>query len=345
MRAITVIPGQPGSVELTELPDPEPKEGELLVEPLYLGVCGTDREIVEGVPRRAAARPASASCSATSCSVARRDTGELVVGIVRRPDPVPCACCAQGEWDMCRNGQYTERGIKALDGYGAELVTLEEDFAIPIPAELGDARGPHRAGQRARQGLGADRPHQHARVLGARACTRDRRRPDRPARGADGRTARARAPRARPRRPRVRSRRRCRLSAARYHTGDVTEVGGGNRAGPRGGVHRRGRAGGGRHAAHGARGDRVPHRRGAVAHPERGRGRAQQRARARERRHIRVGEREPAPLRAGRQIADGRRPGLASPADHPHACRSTAGPRRSTKGDDDIKVVVEFATR
>jgi glucose 1-dehydrogenase len=50
---------------------------------------------------------------------------------------VPCVCCAQGEWDMCRNGQYTERGIKALDGYGAELVTLEADFAIPIPAELG----------------------------------------------------------------------------------------------------------------------------------------------------------------------------------------------------------------
>jgi glucose 1-dehydrogenase len=56
---------------------------------------------------------------------------------VRRPDPVPCACCAKGEWDMCRNGQYTERGIKGLNGYGAELVTIEEDFAIHIPEELG----------------------------------------------------------------------------------------------------------------------------------------------------------------------------------------------------------------
>ena len=48
MRAMTVIPGQPDSAELSELPDPEPKDGELLVEPLYIGVCGTDREIVEG---------------------------------------------------------------------------------------------------------------------------------------------------------------------------------------------------------------------------------------------------------------------------------------------------------
>jgi glucose 1-dehydrogenase len=136
MRAMTVIPGQPGSAELTELPDPEPKEGELLVEPLYLGVCGTDYEIVEGVYGEA---PPGHERLVLGHELLgrRRDTGELVAGIVRRPDPVPCACCAQGEWDMCRNGQYTERGIKALDGYGAELVTLEEDFAIPIPAELG----------------------------------------------------------------------------------------------------------------------------------------------------------------------------------------------------------------
>ena len=130
MRAITVIPGQPGSVELTELPDPEPKEGELLVEPLYLGVCGT--ELGYGEPP-----PGHERLVLGHELLGRRlDTGELVAGIVRRPDPVPCACCAQGEWDMCRNGQYTERGIKALDGFGAELVTLEADFAIPVPAEL-----------------------------------------------------------------------------------------------------------------------------------------------------------------------------------------------------------------
>jgi threonine dehydrogenase-like Zn-dependent dehydrogenase len=38
--------------------------------------------------------------------------GDLVVGIVRRPDQ-PCPACAVGEWDMCRNGGYTERGIGA----------------------------------------------------------------------------------------------------------------------------------------------------------------------------------------------------------------------------------------
>jgi glucose 1-dehydrogenase len=129
MRAMTVIPGRPDSAELTELPEPEAKDGELLVEPLYLGVCGTDREILEGA--HGEPPPGHELLGRV------KDTGRLVAGIVRRPDPVPCACCARGEWDMCRNGQYTERGIKALDGYGAELVTIEEDFAIPVPDELG----------------------------------------------------------------------------------------------------------------------------------------------------------------------------------------------------------------
>src|ERR687894_2170668 len=136
MRAMTVIPGEAGSAELTELPDPEPRDGELLVEPLLLGVCGTDREILDG--DHGEPPPGSERLVLGHELLGRvKDTGELVAGIVRRPDPEPCACCANGEWDMCRNGRYTERGIKALDGYGAELVTVEDDFAIPIPDELG----------------------------------------------------------------------------------------------------------------------------------------------------------------------------------------------------------------
>ena len=39
MRAMTVTPGEPGSAELSELPEPEIGPGELLVEPLVLGSC------------------------------------------------------------------------------------------------------------------------------------------------------------------------------------------------------------------------------------------------------------------------------------------------------------------
>jgi threonine dehydrogenase-like Zn-dependent dehydrogenase len=60
-----------------------------------------------------------------------------VAGIVRRPDPVPCPACARGEWDFCRNGLYTERGIKEMDGYGSERWRVDPYYAVPVPAELG----------------------------------------------------------------------------------------------------------------------------------------------------------------------------------------------------------------
>jgi threonine dehydrogenase-like Zn-dependent dehydrogenase len=60
-----------------------------------------------------------------------------VAGIVRRPDPVPCPNCAVGEWDMCRNGQYTERGIKQIDGYMSERWRIEPEYAIKVDATLG----------------------------------------------------------------------------------------------------------------------------------------------------------------------------------------------------------------
>ena len=145
MRAITVVPGDRASAELSEVPEPEPGAGDLLVQPLLLGVCGTDREIVDGIHGEAPAgrdrlvlghELLGRVHSAPDASGASE--GDLVVGIVRRPDPEPCVCCAHGEWDMCRNGRYTERGIKALDGYGAELVTIESDFAVRVDPELGD---------------------------------------------------------------------------------------------------------------------------------------------------------------------------------------------------------------
>jgi threonine dehydrogenase-like Zn-dependent dehydrogenase len=63
--------------------------------------------------------------------------GDLIVGIVRRPDPVPCPNCAVGEWDMCRNGQYTERGIKQIDGFMSERWRIEPEYAMKVDRGLG----------------------------------------------------------------------------------------------------------------------------------------------------------------------------------------------------------------
>jgi threonine dehydrogenase-like Zn-dependent dehydrogenase len=43
-----------------------------------------------------------------------------------------------GEFDMCRNGRYTERGIKELEGYGSELWSVEPDYAVRLDPRLAD---------------------------------------------------------------------------------------------------------------------------------------------------------------------------------------------------------------
>jgi threonine dehydrogenase-like Zn-dependent dehydrogenase len=62
----------------------------------------------------------------------------LVVGIVRHPDPVPCSACAIGEWDMCRNGLYTEHGIRGAHGFARDTFALDPAFAVPVPESLGE---------------------------------------------------------------------------------------------------------------------------------------------------------------------------------------------------------------
>ena len=112
--------------------------------------------------------------------------GDLVVGIVRRPDPVPCRYCAAGEWDMCRNGQYTERGIKDVDGYGSERFRIEPAFAVKIGRARPDRRA-RGASERRRQGVGAGGPDRQARPVAATMRARHRGGTHRSARGADGR--------------------------------------------------------------------------------------------------------------------------------------------------------------
>jgi threonine dehydrogenase-like Zn-dependent dehydrogenase len=147
MRALTVRPKEKSSVSLRDTcAEPERRVGELLVQSLLVGVCGTDREIIDG---NYGAAPQGQDylilgheslgrvLAADADSPFRK--GDLVVGIVRRPDPVPCHCCAAGEWDMCINGLYTERGIRGAHGYASERFVLEQQYAVRVPDGLGDA--------------------------------------------------------------------------------------------------------------------------------------------------------------------------------------------------------------
>lgn len=143
MKAVTVQPRSVGSVRLEDVPEPDARAGSILVEGIGVGICGTDVEIAEG--KYGWAPPGRERLVLGHESLGRVldpgssgfHEGDLVVGIVRRPDPVPCPNCAVGEWDMCRNGQYTERGIKQIDGYMSERWRIEPEYAMKIAPSLG----------------------------------------------------------------------------------------------------------------------------------------------------------------------------------------------------------------
>jgi threonine dehydrogenase-like Zn-dependent dehydrogenase len=144
MRAVTVEPGRPGSTRYEEVPEPDVWSGPILVESVAVGVCGTDIEITSGAygwapPEhdRLILGHESLGRVVDPGSSPGVQAGDLVVGIVRRPDPVPCPNCAVGEWDMCRNGQYTERGIKELDGFMSERWRIEPGYFTKIDPSLG----------------------------------------------------------------------------------------------------------------------------------------------------------------------------------------------------------------
>src|SRR4051795_7743165 len=144
MRAVTIAPRQPGSLKLQEVSAPRVAPGTLLVKTMAVGVCGTDRELIDG--HYGEAPPGESRLVLGHESLGRVleapaggdfSAGDLVVGIVRHPDPVPCGHCAVGEWDMCSNGRYTERGIKQVDGFMSERWRIEPEYVIRVDKSLG----------------------------------------------------------------------------------------------------------------------------------------------------------------------------------------------------------------
>ncbi len=143
MRALTVEPGVPDSAALSEVGDISQMGGALRIASVAVGICGTDREIINGSHGRA---PPGRDRLILGHEALGRvvdhggapgfSVGDLVVPFVRCPDPVPCAACAVGEWDMCRNGLYTEHGIKEVDGFMVDEYVLPPSAVVNLDGRI-----------------------------------------------------------------------------------------------------------------------------------------------------------------------------------------------------------------
>ena len=164
MLALVTEPGVPHSTRVAEVA--EPTGDGVLLRVLEVGVCGTDREISEGLFGVAPAAETMLVLGHESLATVERDghgfsKGDLVTATVRRSCR-HCLACEEGAPDSCLTGDYSERGITRLDGFARELVSEDPAQLIPIPASLG------RLGVLAEPTSICERAIRHARTIGGR---------------------------------------------------------------------------------------------------------------------------------------------------------------------------------
>jgi L-iditol 2-dehydrogenase len=130
---------EPGSMSLRELPEPAPGPGEVAVRPAYVGICGTDLELLAGDVDPAYVRypliPGhewSGVVEATGAGVTGVQPGQRVIaeGII------PCRTCARcirGETNLCQT--YDELGF-TRPGAAARQVIVPAPVVHALPGSV-----------------------------------------------------------------------------------------------------------------------------------------------------------------------------------------------------------------
>jgi threonine dehydrogenase-like Zn-dependent dehydrogenase len=166
MHALVTRPGVAHSTRVADVPAAHTGPGQLPLRVLEIGVCGTDREISEGVFGVPPESEAELVLGHELLGAVDGDghgfsRGDLVTATVRR-SCAHCRACEEGSPDSCLTGDYTERGITRLDGFACELVAEDAAHLIRIPGSLG------RLGVLAEPTSICERAIRHARTIGGR---------------------------------------------------------------------------------------------------------------------------------------------------------------------------------
>jgi glucose 1-dehydrogenase len=145
MKAIAVRPSR-REVGMIEVEPPRlASPSDVRLRMLDVGVCGTDREICSfqygtppaGADRLVIGHESLGEVIEVGPGVQRLKPGDLVITMVRRPCRHPeCAACRAGRQDFCFTGDFSERGIKGLDGFMTEQVVDDERYMHVVPRAL-----------------------------------------------------------------------------------------------------------------------------------------------------------------------------------------------------------------
>src|SRR6201987_1066685 len=146
IKAVAVIPGEPNTIHLREVPKPAvsdvPNGRGVLVKILRVGVDGTDKEInaaeygaaPKGDDYLIVGHESFGRVEAVGPNVSEFKAGDYVSLTVRRPggsvyDQI-------GTYDMTTDDTYFERGINLRHGFLTEYVVDEPEYIVRVPENM-----------------------------------------------------------------------------------------------------------------------------------------------------------------------------------------------------------------
>ncbi|MCB1111049.1 MAG: glucose 1-dehydrogenase [Chlamydiia bacterium] len=145
MKAIALYPSN-SELKIIDVNEPSiTQPSEVKIQVMQVGICGTDREEVNG--GRVDAPQGSndliighemiGRVVEVGSGVRYFKVGDYAIVTVRRGCG-RCPACRMSRYDMCLTGEYKERGIKELNGFQTEFVVDQERFMIKVPASIID---------------------------------------------------------------------------------------------------------------------------------------------------------------------------------------------------------------
>jgi len=136
----TIAQIETNPLELTEVPQPQPGAGQVLVKVSVCGVCRTDLHVIEGeLPRQVLpiipGHQVIGRVEQVGEGVTRIMVGDRVgIPWLHQTDGV-CEYCREGKENLCENATFT--GWLVNGGY-AEYAVAPADFVYPIPEAFSD---------------------------------------------------------------------------------------------------------------------------------------------------------------------------------------------------------------
>jgi 2-desacetyl-2-hydroxyethyl bacteriochlorophyllide A dehydrogenase len=126
----------PHTVEITDVADPTPLSGEVVIAVAASGICGTDVEIFDGVYRGSLPVIPGHEFSGTVVAIGAEVRGLRVGDRVSADPNVPCLrCryCREGRVNLCDN--YAAYGV-TMNGASAQYVSVPEHLCVVVPDSL-----------------------------------------------------------------------------------------------------------------------------------------------------------------------------------------------------------------